>query len=93
MTQLKRIHAVVHGRVQGVFFRDYTRRRAGDLGLHGWVRNLPDRTVETVFEGRADKVDALLSWLHDGSPQSRVSEVEAVEEEPVGDDAGFYVRY
>ncbi len=93
MTPLKRIHAIVHGRVQGVFFRDYTQRQARNLGLGGWVRNLPDRTVETVFEGEADKVAAMLAWLHEGSPYSRVSAVGAVEEELVGESAEFVVRY
>ncbi|GBE13539.1 acylphosphatase [bacterium BMS3Bbin14] len=93
MTPLKRIHAIVHGQVQGVFFRDYTRRHARHLGLGGWVRNLPDGTVETVFEGEADKVEAMLAWLHEGSPHSRVSAVDAVEEEPIGEDEGFFVLY
>ncbi len=93
MTPVKRIHAIVHGRVQGVFFREYTKRQARSLGLGGWVRNLPDQTVETVFEGEADKVAAMLAWLHEGSPHSRVSAVDTVEEEPVGENEGFFVLY
>ena len=89
----KRIHAIVHGRVQGVFFRDYTMRQGQQLGLSGWVRNLPDRTVETVFEGTTEQVDAMLEWLYTGSPASSVTEVESREEEPEGTMEGFTVRY
>ena len=89
----KRVHAIVHGRVQGVFFREYTRRKAEELGLNGWVRNLPDRTVETVFTGEADQVAAMMQWLSSGSPQSDVTEVEIQEEEPLDKSLGFIIRY
>ena len=89
----KRIHAIVHGRVQGVFFRDYTQREAVQLGLNGWVRNLPDGTVETVFEGNAGQVDRMLSWLSTGSPMSRVSVVNSREEDISGERDGFMIRY
>lgn len=88
----KRMHAIVHGRVQGVFFRDYTRRRALELELDGWVRNLPDATVETVFEGEADNVAAMVEWLRSGSPMASVTGVDVNEEEPHGD-AGFTIRF
>lgn len=89
----KRVHAIVHGRVQGVFFRDYTRRQAELLGLSGWVRNLPDRTVETVFEGDADSVTSMLQWLKTGSPMSDVTDIDAREEDPQGESKGFEIRY
>ena len=91
---VRRVHAVVHGLVQGVFFRDYTRQKAQELGLSGWVRNLPDRTVETVFEGNSRKVEAMLDWLKIGSPMSQVGHVDSKDEEPQGT-AGetFTVRY
>ena len=53
-----RKRVIVHGRVQGVFFRDTTRRTAGSRGVHGWVRNNPDGSVEAVFEGSEEAVDA-----------------------------------
>lgn len=87
------MHAVVHGRVQGVFFRDYTRQKGLELGLTGWVRNLPDRTVEAVFEGKPDSVNIMLVWLHTGSPLSQVTGVESREEAPVGKDRDFIIRY
>lgn len=89
----KRVHAIVHGLVQGVFFREYTRRKAEELGLNGWVRNLPDRTVETVFEGDAARVAVMAQWLHEGSPHSNVTGVDAQEEEPAGETPGFRIRY
>lgn len=82
----QRMHAIVHGRVQGVFFRDYTQRKALELGLGGWVRNLPDGTVETVFEGEDDAIRRMGAWLHQGSPQARVDRVEL---EPLAAEYGF----
>ena len=89
----KRVHAIVHGRVQGVFFRDYTQRQAEILGLVGWVRNLPDGTVETVFEGEADEVAAMCRWLETGSPMSQVTRVDCREEPAGGGERGFTVRF
>lgn len=89
----KRVHAIVHGRVQGVFFRDYTRKKATELDLNGWVRNRPDGTVETVFEGESGKVEAMIRWLSTGSPHSEVTGIETDEEEPTGESSGFTIRY
>lgn len=89
----KRVHAIVHGRVQGVFFREHTRRQAEFLSLNGWVKNLPDRTVEALFEGSADKVAAMVQWLSTGSPQSNVTEVDIQEEDPCNEPLGFTIRY
>lgn len=91
---LRRVHAVIHGRVQGVFFRDYTNQKANELGLSGWVRNLPDRTVETEFEGEREQVELMLAWLQTGSPLSEVSRIDSRDVEPQGKAAGeFTVRY
>ena len=89
----KRVHAIVHGRVQGVFFRDYTKRKAQELGLDGWVRNLADRTVEAVFKGEADQVEIMVQWLYIGSPQSNVTEVDIQEDESRDESLGFVIRY
>ncbi len=87
------MHALVHGRVQGVFFRDYTRREAQRLGLSGWVRNLATGSVEAEFEGGADQVAAMLEWLSTGSPLSLVSRVEHREIAATDGDHGFAIRY
>ncbi len=89
----RRIRAQVLGRVQGVAFREYTRREAARLGLSGWVRNLPDGTVETVFEGPAGEVEALRVWLDTGSPHAWVERVETVEEEPLGETGAFTIQF
>lgn len=89
----KRYHAIVHGKVQGVCFREYTRREAERLGLAGWVRNLPDGTVETVFEGGEEAAEVLLAWLGKGSPYARVDRVTCQEEEPGEEIAGFIIRF
>lgn len=71
----KRLHAIVHGSVQGVSFRYYTTQKARDLGITGWVRNNPDGTVEVIAEGSDDMLNALLDFLHVGSPAANVSRV------------------
>ena len=81
---------MVHGRVQGVFFRDTVRRRAAERGVAGWVRNRPDGTVEAVFEGDPDAVEALVRFSHEGPRGADVATVEVSEEEPEGL-AGFDV--
>jgi acylphosphatase len=82
---------VVHGHVQGVFFRDTTRRRAAERGVAGWVRNNPDGCVEAAFEGEPDAVESLVRFAHDGPRGALVERVDVIEEEPEGL-SGFGVR-
>ena len=86
-----RRRVVVSGRVQGVFFRDSVRRHALDRGLAGWVRNCDDGTVEAVFEGPEDDVEALVAFCRSGPESAAVEGVEVSDEEPTGDQ-GFNVR-
>ncbi|MEK6327182.1 MAG: acylphosphatase [Actinomycetota bacterium] len=79
-----RKRVVVHGRVQGVFFRDTARRMAQSRGLGGWVRNMPDGTVEAVFEGEAEAVEPMVAWCGQGPRGALVERVEVREEEPEG---------
>lgn len=88
----KRIHAKVYGRVQGVAFREYTKREALRLGLSGWVKNLSEGTVEVMFEGTEAQTDALISWLANGSPYSHVSRIEYNEEPPLGEANPFFIQ-
>lgn len=74
--KIERLHAVVRGRVQGVSFRYFTQRRAESLFLTGWVRNLPDRSVELVAEGPRTNLDTLVAFLWEGPPAARVTAVE-----------------
>ncbi len=77
-----RRRVVVHGRVQGVFFRDTTRRLARQHGVAGWVRNNWDGTVEAVFEGDPDAVERLVQFCHDGPRGAHVERVDVFEERP-----------
>ena len=84
------LHLVIHGRVQGVWYRDSMRREAEHLGVNGWVRNRSDGAVEATVQGEAGAVDALVRWAHRG-PQ--LAEVERVDVDPGnGSYAGFEVR-
>jgi acylphosphatase len=86
-----RRRVVVHGRVQGVFFRDSLRRLADENGVSGWARNTREGTVEAVFEGAPDGVERLLSFARTGPRDAWVDEVEVHEEEPEGL-TGFSIR-
>lgn len=88
---MTRRRVVVHGNVQGVFFRDTVRRHAIAAGVAGWVRNASDGSVEAVFEGNADAVDALVTLCHKGPRGARVDRVDVGVEEPEGI-AGFAIR-
>ena len=82
---------VVRGRVQGVFFRDTTRRRAESLGVAGWAANRADGTVEVVAEGEPDAVERLVDFLREGPRRADVDDVDVSEEEPEGL-SGFDIR-
>ena len=81
----------MRGRVQGVFFRDTTRRRAEAAGVSGWVTNRPDGAVEAVFEGDPAAVEELVEFSRRGPSRAEVESVDVVEEEPEGL-SGFAVR-
>ena len=81
----------MQGHVQGVFFRETTKRRALTMGAAGWVRNRPDGTVEAVFEGERDTVDALVAYVREGPRGARVDWADVAAEEPEGL-RGFEIR-
>ena len=80
-----RVHAIISGRVQGVFFRMETKRAANRFGVFGWVRNLRDGSVEAVFEGKKSQIDAILDWCRQGPANARVSDVDVEIETYSGD--------
>jgi acylphosphatase len=88
---VQRRRVVVHGRVQGVFFRETTKRRALSRAVAGWIRNRSDGTVEAVFEGERDAVDALVASAREGPRGARVDWVDVEAEEPQGL-SGFEIR-
>ena len=89
---MKRVHLLISGRVQGVWYRASTQQQAQQLGLVGWVRNLHDGRVEAVAEGLREALDALVRWAHDGPPAARVDQVAVSWSEPSGAFEGFEVR-
>jgi acylphosphatase len=88
-TEARRLR--VHGRVQGVFFRDRCRQQAGEVGVTGWVRNDDDGTVAVHVEGEATGVEALVEWCRAGPPRAQVRHVEQEQVDPEGHDE-FVVR-
>ena len=90
-TEIVRRRVVVHGIVQGVWFRDSTRHQALRFGVHGWVRNRPDGTVEAVFEGEPHAVGLAVSFTRSGPARAHVIKVDVSEEPPEGL-TGFEIR-
>lgn len=86
-----RAHVVFRGEVQGVNFRAYCRENAYDLGLTGWVRNLPDDTVEAVFEGERAAVEEAVAWNRARQPHARVADAEVRWEEATGEFRTFAI--
>jgi acylphosphatase len=86
-----RRRVVVHGLVQGVFFRDSVRRRARVAGVSGWVRNRADGAVEAVFEGPSAAVEQLVAFSGEGPRGARVDRIDVSDEPPEGL-SGFSIR-
>lgn len=80
-------HLVIHGRVQGVAYRESMRVRAEELGVKGWVRNRRDGTVEATVQGSPEAVDAIVAWARSGPPAARVTGVD------IHDAIGHYRRF
>ena len=72
-------HLIVHGRVQGVYYRDWTVQTARSLGLTGWVRNLPDGTVEAHVEGPREAVEQMMTAMRDGPPRAAPTRIDTCE--------------
>lgn len=94
MADLASVQIIVYGRVQGVFFRDFTTRHANQLGLTGYVRNTPEgTTVEVQAEGEKGKLEKLIDSLRKGPPRARVERLETKWMEYKGNYSDFRVRY
>jgi acylphosphatase len=90
---MKRLHAVITGRVQGVFFRDFVRTQARRLHLTGWARNNPDNSVEVVAEGEDVALRHLELLLEKGPSGARVEDVKATYTAPTGEFSEFTIRH
>lgn len=88
-----RVRLIVEGRVQGVWFRDSTRREAEGLGITGWVRNRSDGTVEVLAEGPEDDVRKLTAWCHRGPSYAKVTRVQETEEPWDGEFDSFRIVF
>ena len=86
-----RAHIYVSGRVQGVFFRSSTQRKALRLGIAGWVRNLKDGRVEALFEGDSNKVDEIIKFCQKGPPSANVKRVEVFWEDYISNIDDFRI--
>ena len=89
----KRIHLIIEGRVQGVWFRESTRRQAVSLGVSGWVKNRPEGTVEALLEGSEDAVLRLVAWCGKGPSAAKVTRIHETEEAWRGEFDVFDVHY
>jgi acylphosphatase len=91
VSELRRVHVVVRGRVQAVGFRVSAEQRARSLGIAGWVRNTGDGSVEAELEGASERLELLLDWFGRGPHGARVDDVSVEWREPLGE-VGFTVR-
>ena len=88
-----RVHLIIKGFVQGVFFRAGTRETAVRLNLTGWVGNLPDGSVEAVFEGPVEKLEQVVAWCRQGPRGASVTDVDEKWQDYTGEYKDFSVRY
>ena len=89
---MKQIHLIIKGKVQGIFFREFTMKSARNLGLAGYVRNLPDGTVEVVAEGEEEDLKKLIAECRKGPLMAHVEDIEIEYKEPKKEFDNFYIR-
>lgn len=90
---MKALHLMIHGRVQGVWFRASTQEVAGKMKIKGWVRNTPDGAVELHIQGNDAAVDEMLAWCRQGPPGALVDSIDFTEVEPAEEFKAFSIRY
>jgi len=88
-----KVHVIISGRVQGVWFRENTKSKAEPFGITGWVRNTSDGNVEAVFEGDEKIIEGILEWCNHGPPLSKVDNVEIKKQPASNDFDQFLIRY
>jgi len=93
MNKKIKVHLFISGRVQGVFFRENTRRKAEGLEINGWVRNLDDSRVEIILEGDEEKVKNMIKWTKRGPIFAKVNKVEIEEEEYKNEFKDFKIKH
>ena len=88
-----RVHVMISGRVQGVWFRASTRDKAEQLGITGWVKNTSDGRVEAVFEGDEKHVQGMIDWCHQGPPLAEVVDVAVKKQSSSNCFDQFFIKY
>jgi len=86
-------HVLISGRVQGVWFRANTKKKAEQLGLKGWVRNTNNGCVEAVFQGDEKKVNEMINWCHQGPPLSKVEKVDVTKKQSIDIFEDFRIKH
>ena len=89
----KRVHLLIYGRVQGVFFRALAQQKAQELELTGWVRNNSDGSVEVLAEGEGGRIEKMVEWCRVGTSQAVVKNVSVDWEQPSGEFQEFRIEY
>jgi acylphosphatase len=89
----KRVHLLIKGRVQGVYFRQSMMETAEKNNVLGWVQNVPDNRVEAMLEGNDSNVDAVIEWANFGPAGAVVDELKIIEENYVGEFSDFEIHY
>lgn len=93
MSNKTQVKVIIHGRVQGVFYRAHTKNTADRLGVAGYVKNCTDGSVQAVFEGDQDAVTRMIAWCQKGPEMSRVDHVQTQEIKPLTHFNRFEIRY
>lgn len=88
-----RVHIVISGLVQGVFFRHYTKKCAIQYDLTGWVKNRPDGKVEAVFEGGEQNIELMIDWCRSGPPCARIADIDIIREDATNTCPDFRIIY
>lgn len=88
-----RAHLYISGRVQGVYYRAFTQEVADSLGLKGWVRNLPDRRVEAVFEGERNLIEKAILKCKQGPPYANVTNIDVTWESQMEGFSNFSIKH
>ena len=89
----ERAHLIISGKVQGVFYRASAKEQADKLNLTGWVRNLPDDSVEIQVEGQKENIKDFLDWCYVGPPNAVVSNIDIEYLQPTGEFSSFNIKY
>jgi len=87
------VHVLISGRVQGVWYRAFTKQKAEQLGIKGWVRNASDGKVEAIFEGEENKIDQMIDWCYKGPPLAKIKDIEIKKQQATNAFEDFSIKH